>query len=62
MINKIKNPTFRNIEIPDSYIDSFNRELFEHAGMLCLGMFPGFGNPLLESSKQKRLKEGFKFS
>ena len=52
------NPNFKVIEVPDSYIDSFDKESFCHLGLF--RMPPDFGNPLL--SKQRRLEEGFDYS
>ena len=52
------NPNFKVIEVPDSYIDSFDKESFYHLGLF--RMPPSFENPLI--SKQRRLEEGFDYS
>lgn len=51
---------FKDIEIPDSYIDSFDKESFFHLGLF--RMPPGFGNPLFGMSKQRGLEKGFDYS
>lgn len=54
------NSIFRNIEIPDSYIDSFDKESLYNLGLFC--MLPCFGNPSFEMSKQRRLENGINYS
>lgn len=51
---------FRNIEIPDSYIDSFDKESLCNLGLFRLP--PYFGNPLFDMSKQRRQENGVNYS
>ena len=54
------NPNFKVIEVPDSYIDSFDKESFCHWGLFRIPLT--IDNPLFDVPKRRRLEEGVNYS